>query len=244
MNRNDDILNFLVEGLIAPQRDLVTRAFYKFAEGDPNSAPVNEAILLTACARRVSQAPQELREAMVEFRKLLDRGRLLETNLHERVEASNANVVASFKDEATRATSYLRASSQKNEEIVSEGRRIADLMRKSNTQGELLLSELREIKTELKLNRESNQKTAEATENNKTISLSIKEIVTHLADASAIHWITIGVVVGAILAGSAILFPWWVPSLLLALAVGLLQAMARSSWKFVREKAATIKTVD
>ena len=147
MNRNDDILNFLVEGLIAPQRDLVTRAFYKFAEGDPNSAPVNEAILLTACARRVSQAPQELRDAMVEFRKLLDRGRLLETNLHERVEASNANVVASFKDEATRATSYLRASSQNNEEIVSEGRRIADLMRKSNIQGELLLSELREIKT-------------------------------------------------------------------------------------------------
>ena len=168
----------------------------------------------------------------------------MEARIRERVELSNAGVVASFKDEATRATSYLRASAQNNELIVSEGRQIADLMRKLLAQGELLFAELREIKTELKLNRESNQKTAQATENNKAISLTIKEIVTHLADASSIYWMTIGVVIGSIIASTAILFSWWVSSILLALAIGLLQAMARTSWKFVREKAETIKPSD
>ena len=244
MNEPDDLLGFLVEGLIAPQRDLVTRAFYQRVQGDPNSGPVNEAVLLTAFSRRVAIAPRELREANVEFSKLLVGDREMEARIRERVELSNAGVVASFKDEATRATSYLRASAQNNELIVSEGRQIADLMRKLLAQGELLFAELREIKTELKLNRESNQKTAQATENNKAISLTIKEIVTHLADASSIYWMTIGVVIGAILASTAILFSWWVASILLALALGLLQAMARTSWKFVREKAETIKPSD
>lgn len=244
MNENDDLLGFLIEGLIATERDLVTRAFYKYAQGDPNSGPVNEAILLTAFSRRIALASRELREANAEFSKLLAGGREMEARIRERVELSNAGVVASFKDETTRAISYLRASSQNNEQIVAEGRQIADLMKKSNAQGELLLSELRGIKTELKLNREANEKTAKATENNKAISLTIKEIVTHLADASSIHWMTVGVVIGSILAGTAILFSWWIASLLLALAIGLLQAMARFSWKIVRESAATMKTLD
>ena len=244
MNEPDDLLGFLVEGLIAPQRDLVTRAFYQRVQGDPNSGPVNEAVLLTAFSRRVALAPRELREVNVEFSKLLAGGREMEARIRERVELSNAGVVASFKDEATRATLYLRASAENNEQIVAEGRQIADLMRKLLAQGELLFSELREIKTELRLNRESNQKTAQATENNKAISLAIKEIVTHLADASSIHWMTIGVVIGAIIASTAILFSWWVASILLALAIGMLQAMARTSWKIVRGKAESMKPLD
>jgi hypothetical protein len=34
MNENDDLLEFLVEGLVGKQRDLVTRAFYYYAEGE------------------------------------------------------------------------------------------------------------------------------------------------------------------------------------------------------------------
>ena len=119
MNENDDLLGFLVEGLIAPQRDLVTRAFYLRVQGDPNSGPVNDAVLLTAFSRRVALVPRELKEANVEFSKLLAGGREMEARIRERVELSNAGVVASFKDEATRAASYLRASSQNNEEIVA-----------------------------------------------------------------------------------------------------------------------------
>jgi hypothetical protein len=55
---------------------------------------------------------------------------------------------------------------------------------------------------------------------------------------------TIGVVIGAILASTTILFSWWVASILLALAIGLLQSMARTSWKIVRGKAESMKPLD
>ena len=168
----------------------------------------------------------------------------MEARIRERVELSNFGVVASFKDEATRATSHLRAASQNNKEIVAEGREIADTMKKLVVQGKELLMELRDIKTELKLNRESNQKTAEATENNKAISLTIKEIVSRVTDVASIHWITIGVVIGFALTVIAMQLPWWLALLLFAFAIGLLQAIARSSWKFVKEKAATMKPLD
>jgi hypothetical protein len=105
MNETDDLLSFLVEGLVNQQRDLVTRAFYKYTEGDPNSGPVNEAVLLTAFSRRVALAPRELREANVEFGKLLTGGREMEARIRERVELSNAGVVASLR---TRPPAQLR----------------------------------------------------------------------------------------------------------------------------------------
>src|SRR5580658_5193517 len=110
MNESDDLLNFLVEGLFAPQRDLVTRAYYKFAEGDPNSAPVTEAILLTACARKLAYAPKDLREANLVLKKLLEEARdvlkeagNLQYRAIERLEKSNASVIAAFQDENKRA---------------------------------------------------------------------------------------------------------------------------------------------
>ena len=61
MNENDDLLNFLVDGLPGQQRDLITRSFYGLTQGNPDSAPVQMAILFTACTRRIVQAPAELR---------------------------------------------------------------------------------------------------------------------------------------------------------------------------------------
>ena len=168
----------------------------------------------------------------------------MEARIRERVELSNAGVVASFKDEVARATSYLRASAQHNEEIITEGRQIAETMKAHLVQDRELLTELREIKTELKMNRDANQQIVQATENNKAISQSIKEIVEHLTDMASMNWITIGVFIGSILAIIAMQLPWWLALLLFGLAIGLLQAMARSSWKFVRGKAAIMKTVD
>jgi F0F1-type ATP synthase assembly protein I len=244
MNEPDDLLGFLIEGLVGQHRDIVTRAFYKTAEGDPNSGPVNEAILFTAVSRRMALAPKELREANAEFKQLLAGGREMEARIRERVELSNAGVVASFKDEVARATSYLRASAQHNEEIITEGRQIAETMKAHLVQDRELLTELREIKTELKMNRDANQQILKATENNKSISQSIKEIVEHLTDMASMNWITIGVFIGSILAIIAMQLPWWLALLLFALAIGLLQAMARLSCKLVSGKAETMKTVD
>ena len=244
MNEPDDLLSFLVEGLEGQQRDLVTRSFYKYAEGDPNSGPVNEAVLLTAFSRRIALAPREMREANGEFKQLLAGGREMEARIRERVELSNAGVVASFKDEAARATANLRLAAQNNAEIVAEGRQIAETMKEHLVQGRELLMELRQIRDELKINRDANQKIAKATENNKAISQSIKEVVSTLTDAACVNWISVGVLIGLVLTIIAMQLSWWLALLLFALAIGLLQALARSLWKFAREKAETMKTVD
>ena len=68
---SNDLLDFLTEGLHGKQRDAVTQAFYEYASGDTQSAPVGMAVLLTACARRMSQAPEELLSVITEFRKLV-----------------------------------------------------------------------------------------------------------------------------------------------------------------------------
>jgi hypothetical protein len=244
MNENDDLLNFLVEGLFAPQRDLVTRAYYKFAEGDPNSGPVNEALLLTAYSRRLALAPKEMRDANADFRKLLAEGREMEARIRDRVELSNAGVVASFKDEATRAMSYLRASSQHNEEIVSEGRQIAGIMQKILVQGEALRTELLCIRAELKTHNDSFRKIAEATENTKANTQTIKEIVSNLTNMVKINWLTIGVGIGFVLTVIAMQLPWWGALLLFALAIGLLQLVAQAAGTSAREKAGTIKLIE
>src|ERR1700683_4996820 len=109
---SNDLLDFLTDGLHGKQRDAVTQAFYEYASGDPKSAPVGMAVLLTACARRMSQAPEELRAASVDFKKLLAEGREMEARIRERVELSNAGVIAEFRDETRRASSALRETFQ------------------------------------------------------------------------------------------------------------------------------------
>jgi hypothetical protein len=244
MNRNDDILNFLVEGLIAPQRDLVTRAFYKFAEGDPNSAPVNEAILLIACARRVAQAPRELRDANGDFKKLLGEGKDMEARVRERVELSNAGVVAAVKEEGNRIASSLRTATQNHAEIVSEGRKIAVLIRELLSQGEALLTELRQIKVELKTNGEAAKKIAEATENTLANNQSTKEIVSTLAKAAGFNWLSAGVTIGFILTLVAMQLPWYWALALFSLAIGVIQAVGRFFWKTIRRIAEKMKPSD
>ena len=82
---SNDLLDFLTDGLYGKQRDAVTQAFYEYASGDPKSAPVGMAVLLTACARRLAQAPEELRAASADFKKLLAEGREMEARIRERV---------------------------------------------------------------------------------------------------------------------------------------------------------------
>ena len=244
MNDNDDLLGFLVEGLVGKQRDLVTRAFYYYAEGDPQSGPVNEAILHTAYARRVAQAPRELRDANGDFRKLLGEGRDMEARVRERVELSNAGVVAAVKEEGTRIASNLRTASQNHAEIVSEGRKIVGLMRELLSQGEGLLTELRQIKLDLKNNGEAAMKIVEATENTKANSQSTKEIVSTLATAAGFNWLSAGVTIGFILTLIAMQLPWYWALALFTLAIGVVQALGRFFWKTIRRIAKQMKSSD
>ena len=223
MNNNDDLLAFLAEGLNEQQRDLVTRSFYTFAQGDPDSAPVCEAVLLAACSRRLSLSPKELRAVLVDFAKLLVAAKDLGDRVQVQVEKSNAEVVASFKEEADRATSGLRATAQHSELIVNEGRQVAATMQKSHVENEALLAELRAIKGALKAHADSGQ-------NGKAVCHAAKEIISTLKDVVCVNWMTIGIMLGIIFAFGVRQLPEAIQAGLFVVAVVSLRFWAKHSW--------------
>jgi hypothetical protein len=234
MNRNDDILNFLVEGLIAPQRDLVTRAFYKFAEGDPDSAPVNEAILLTACARRLSLAPRELREASAEFGKLLADGREMEARIRERVELSNFGVVSEFKDETRRATDALREIVSAGNATVDRGKRIDEKLSPIASNLERIGVDLYLLKDELKGNRDSAQHISEEAKLIRSMHEENQAFFKAQGKEARANWLTTGFVGGMPMVAVSFHLPWWQGLMLLASTVGMIQWFSRLSWSCLR----------
>ena len=234
MNENDDLLSFLVEGLAGRQRDLVTRAFYKFAEGDSNSGPVNEAILLTACSRRVAQAPRELREGNADFRKLLAEGREMEARIRERVELSNAGVVAEFKDETRRAHEawretfrYAKGAGESAKETVQELRPVIVETRK-------LAGDVTLLRQDMKIRDDSHQKMVESVQNIEAACQGTHDTVQHLTKESRANWITIGFFFGILMTAITFHLLWWDGLMFLAGAIGLVQWLSRQSWDFVR----------
>ena len=234
MNENDDLLGFLVEGLIAPQRDLVTRAFYLRVQGDPNSGPVNDAVLLTAFSRRVALVPRELKEANVEFSKLLAGGREMEARIRERVELSNAGVVADFKDETRRANSALRETfryakdaEESAKETIMESRAILVEMR-------MLANDLTRLRQDLKIRDDSHEKIVESVQNIEAACQGTHDTVQHLTKECRANWTTVGFFFGILMTDIAFHFPWWEGLLMLLATIGLIQWLSRQSWDFVR----------
>jgi len=239
MNKNDDILSYLVEGLIAPQRDLVTRAFYKFAEGDPNSAPVNEAILLTACARRVSQAPQELREASADFRKLLAEGRDMEARIRERVELSNFGVVSEFKDETRRASSTLREIVNLGNVTIDRGKKIDEKINPLIENLERIGIDLYLLKDDLKGNHESTKQIAEEAKLIRSMHQENQAFFKAQGKEARANWITTGFLAGILTAAMSFHMPWWEGVIVLVGAIGLLQWLSRQSWRLTGDDLST-----
>jgi hypothetical protein len=241
MNENDELLGFLLEGLNGRQRDLVARAFYLYAQGDPASAPVNEATLLIACSRRVSQAPNELRDVCVDFRKLLEKGRDMEARIRERVELSNAGVVADFKDETRRAQEtwretfrYAKAATEGAEETSKAMQPVLKETRMLATDVALLRQDLALLREELQRNDESHRKTAESANKIETAYQGVQKIVSHLTKEVRANWLTIGFLGGIPVISTALRLPWWEGLPLLAATVCLIQWLLRQSWDFVR----------
>ena len=71
MSQDDELLNYIVDGLPGKDRDIVARSFYALGNGDPESAPVQMTVMFTACTRKMAQIPAEIRGANVESRKQL-----------------------------------------------------------------------------------------------------------------------------------------------------------------------------
>jgi hypothetical protein len=239
-----DVLTYLQGDAAGPKRDLIARYYYEVAQGDPNSSPVALAVLLEASAEQFAKTPEELSRITADFRQLLAEGRGLEARIRERVELSNAGVVASLKEEGNRIASNLRIASDQHAEIVSKGQLMVVMIQQLFDQGQTLLAELRLIRTELKTNDESTRKIAEANENTKTAVQTIKEIVISLTHTSVWNWLTIGLGMGFVLTSIATQLAWYWALLLFAIVISLFQLAAGGSWADAKKEAEKVKLAD
>ena len=231
---NNDLLDFLTEGLHGKQRDAVTQAFYEYASGDTQSAPVGMAVLLTACARRMSQAPEELLSVITEFRKLLAEGREMEARIRERVELSNAGVIAAFRDEAHRATSALRETSQYAKDAGESAKKTAQELRPVIVEVRKLADDVTLLRRDLKIHDESHRQMVECANRIEAAEERIEHTVMRSTKESRANWITFGLMVGIFLSALFSQLPWWGALLAFAGIIGLLQWLSRQSWDFVR----------
>jgi hypothetical protein len=231
---SNDLLDFLTEGLHGKQRDAVTQAFYEYASGDTQSAPVGMAVLLTACARRMSQAPEELLSVITEFRKLLAEGREMEARIRERVELSNAGVIAAFRDEAHRATSALRETSQYAKDAGESAKKTVQELRPVIVEVRKLADDVTLLCRDLKIHDESHRQMVECANRIEVAEERIEHTVMRSTKESRANWITLGLMVGIFLSALFSQLPWWGALLAFAGIIGLLQWLSRQSWDFVR----------
>jgi hypothetical protein len=231
---SNDLLDFLTDGLHGRQRDAVTQAFYEYASGDPQSAPVGMAVLLTACARRLAQAPEELRAVSADFRKLLAEGREMEARIRERVELSNAGVIAAFRDEAHRTSSTLRETFQYTKDAGESANKTAQELRPVIVEVRKLADDVTLLRRDLKVHDESYRQMVECANTIEVSVENVQQTVMHSTKESRANWITLGLMVGIFLSALFSQLPWWGALLAFAGIIGLLQWLSRQSWDFVR----------
>jgi hypothetical protein len=231
---SNDLLDFLTDGLYGKQRDAVTQAFYEYASGDAQSAPVGMAVLLTACARRMSQAPEELRAVSADFRKLLAEGREMEARIRERVELSNAGVVAAFRDEAHRASSALRETFQYAKDAGESAKKTAQELRPVIVEVRKLADDVTLLRRDLKIHDESHRQMVECANTIEVSVQNVQQTVIHSTKESRANWITLGLMIGVFLSALFSQLPWWGALLAFTGIIGLLQWLSRQSWDFVR----------
>ncbi len=192
------------------------------------------AVLLTACARRLAQAPEELRVVTAEFRKLLAEGREMEARIRERVELSNAGVTAAFRDESHRATSALRETSQYAKDAGESAKKTAQELRPVIVEVRKLADDVTLLRRDLKIHDESHRQMVECANTIEVSVESVQQTVIHSTKENRANWITLGLMVGIFLSALFSQLLWWGALLAFAGTIGLLQWLSRQSWDFVR----------
>jgi hypothetical protein len=231
-----DLLTFLQGESRGPKRDMIARCYYEVAQGDPKSGPVAYAVLLDACAECFATVPKELREANEHFKALLSQARDFEGKLLERMQAQHADLVSSLKTEVAKTTTSLQAAKDIHQEIARRSKETVSGVQEMNSQVVSLIGTLYAMKLSLQNHQDCAEKTAEAAKTMAATHETTKKLVKELTDQASIHWISIGVVIGFFLTLIAVNIPW-LGFTLLALAIGLLQWLARTLWQVIREQA-------
>ena len=231
---SDKVLTYLQGDSQGARRDLIAHCYYDAAQGDPKSGPVVFAVLLDACAEQFAKTPQELVKATADFQQVVTKVTDLERRMIERTDRNNAAVVAEFKDETRRANDALREIVSMGNITIDRGKRIDQQLKPIATHLERIGVDLYLLKDDLKDNRESAKRTAEAAEKIQTLHQENQALVKRLGKESRANWITVGLLAGICLSAVFTLLPWWGGSLAFVAAIGLVQWLSRQSWDFVR----------
>jgi len=231
---SDKVLTYLQGDLLGARRDLIAHCYYDAAQGDPKSGPVVFAVLLDACAEQFAKTPQELVKATADFQQVVTKAADLESRMIERTDQNNAAVVAEFKDETRRANDTLREIVGLGNITIDRGKRIDQQLKPIATHLERIGVDLYLLKDDLKDNRESARRTAEAADKIQTLHQENQALVKRLGKESRANWITVGLLAGICLSAVFTLLPWWGGSLAFVAAIGLVQWLSRQSWDFVR----------
>ena len=231
---SDKVLTYLQGDSQGARRDLIAHCYYDAAQGDPKSGPVVFAVLLDACAEQFAKTPQELVKATADFQQVVTKATDLERRMIERTDQNNAAVVAEFKDETRRANDTLREIVGLGNITIDRGKRIDQQLKPIATHLERIGVDLYLLKDDLKDNRESARRTAEAADKIQTLHQENQALVKRLGKESRANWITVGLLAGICLSAVFTLLPWWGGSLAFVAAIGLVQWLSRQSWDFVR----------
>ena len=231
---SDEALTYLQGDSQGARRDLIAHCYYDAAQGDPKSGPVVFAVLLDACAEQFAKTPQELVKATADFQQVVTKATDLERRMIERTDQNNAAVVAEFKDETRRANDALREIVGLGNITIDRGKRIDQQLKPIATHLERIGVDLYLLKDDLKDNRESARRTAEAADKIQTLHQENQALVKRLGKESRANWITVGLLAGICLSAVFTLLPWWGGSLAFVAAIGLVQWLSRQSWDFVR----------
>jgi hypothetical protein len=240
---SNDVLSYLQGDSQGAKRDMIARCYYEVAQGDPKSGPVAFAVLLDACAEQFARTPKELADATVRFDGVMAQVREFERRLIERVEKSNASVVAAFKDETARARDAWSETMQQANRAGTNARETANEMKPVIAATKEIGRDLRELKAnlqtlkaDLKIHDDSHQKMVEVGDKIFVVYEGVQETAKRMMKEFRANWITIGIFAGFTIGGACaqLQFPWWGFLLSICGAVGLLQLLSRQSWDFVR----------
>ena len=230
MNNDDGLLDFLTDDLVGRERDAVTRAFYGYATGDPNSEPVGVAVLLTACMRKLAQVPEKLKSGTAEFQKVVAEARSLEKGLIEMVNRENATVVSAVKDEMYRAVTTWNETITRAMRSEEKAHAITSELKPVVISAQRIAQDFQELKGDLKVHAESATKIVEGVEAIKAMRCEDLFRFKKLSNEARADWITIGLLAGLILAAVLSQLPWWGAFIALTAVISLVQVVSRHPW--------------
>lgn len=260
MNKPDGykaaLLDFLTDNLVGRERDAVIRAFYEYAEGDPQSHPVGIAVLLTACARQMARLPDNLRSGAREFQGILDKVVAVDRELETRIanysvqwkadlnhavigfagsiHGETSRTLAAIEAENARAEAtwneVVHQLNQSLEEADQVNRRLVPIADSARQ----IARNFQSLQVELKLHEESDQRTLDAVASLKAIhqenqkqGQDTQALIRSLTKEARANWVTMGYLTGIFLAALFYHMPWWGTWISFAGVLALLQWLSR-----------------